>query len=68
MTEQALVSEAGKILASKRKQASGTCDSCGAPYTGLAKRRYCSVKCLNRESQRMHRARLRGRVYRPALA
>ena len=68
MTEQALVSEAGKILASKRKQASGTCDSCGAPYTGLAMRRYCSVKCLNRESQRMHRARLRGRVYTPALA
>jgi len=67
MTGQALVSEAAKILASTRKQASGTCDSCGASYTGLAKRRYCSVRCLNRESQRMHRARLKGTVYSPAF-
>jgi len=68
MTEQDLVSEAGKILASKRKQAAGTCDSCGTPYTGLATCRYCSVKCRNRESQRMHRARLKGLMYSPALS
>ena len=67
MAEQALASEAGKILASKRKQGSGTCDSCGTSYTGLTKKRYCSVKCLNRESQRMHRARLKGTVYSPAF-
>lgn len=36
---------AATLLARKRKVYAGTCERCGAPFSGVERKRYCSKKC-----------------------
>jgi hypothetical protein len=47
--------ELGRQLALARRQVESTCEVCGKPIVGTAKRRYCSNTCAVRAHRARHR-------------
>ena len=45
MDNQVPAGELGRLLAARRRRVTGTCPVCGATFTGIGKRRYCSDRC-----------------------
>lgn len=41
-------SDIGRLLAARRQHLAKTCPVCGTPFTGIAKKRYCSRACQMR--------------------
>ena len=57
MTDEEILSAAGRLRAAKRRRVAKTCLVCGTPFEGVAQRRYCSAACRVRASrQREDRA------------
>jgi hypothetical protein len=45
MTEEEILSEAGRIRASKRRRVAKTCERCGKQFEAIARAKYCSDAC-----------------------
>ncbi len=51
-------SELGRALAANRRLVEGTCAVCGKPFSGTAKRMYCSTLCAAKAYRRSHQEEL----------
>jgi predicted nucleic acid-binding Zn ribbon protein len=51
MTDEEILSAAGRLRAAKRRRVAKTCPVCGTPFEGVAQRRYCSAACRVRASR-----------------
>ncbi len=52
LTDDEILSAAGRVRAAKRRQVVKACAVCGTPFVGIAQRRYCSDACRVRASRR----------------
>jgi hypothetical protein len=50
--QEGSATDLARTLAARRRIVDGTCEVCGIPFRGTAKRRYCSHRC----AVRAHRA------------
>lgn len=50
-TEEAILSQAARIRAGRRKRLLKHCEVCGQPFEGIAQRRYCSDRCRMRAAR-----------------
>ena len=57
MTNDQSASEAGRVLAAKRRQATRNCAQCGSGFIAATTRRYCSAACRVKASRARKRAR-----------
>lgn len=51
MTDEEILSAAGRLRAAKRRRVANTCPVCGTPFEGVVQRRYCSAACRVRASR-----------------
>ena len=51
MTDEEILSAAARIRAARRRRVAKTCEVCGAPFLGVAQRRYCSDGCRVKASR-----------------
>ncbi len=51
MTDEEILSVAGRLRAAKRRTVERTCEICGTRFEGIASRRYCSDRCRMRASR-----------------
>ena len=54
MTDEEILSAAARLRAARRRRVAKTCEVCGAPFEGIAQRRYCSDACRVRASRARH--------------
>jgi len=55
MDEKELYSALGRLRSSKRRVTQRGCEVCGVPMLGIAKKKYCSRRCLVRAYRQRRR-------------
>jgi len=57
-------SQAGRELASLRRQVQGVCPICGMKFQGTTKRRYCSSRCVLRAFRARRKVEERDKLFK----